>query len=255
MGEQMKLMDRIAAAVAAAALAVTLVAAGLAACCLPQTTQVLAEAFSGTEDTATPFSHAQLVRAAVATRDYTVGSHDRAAVMGVVAAVNRDADTAFADADEAALETAPDVYTLDAEALSHLDDVYGVVSTSFVALGVIALVALAGCVFLGARCGRRALGGVLALAGAAVVVVFALLAAWVCVDFNGFFAAFHSLFFADGSWTFSYDSLLITMYPPAFWMGMGAVWLAVTGVLSILAIIVGGFLRRSGREHSVPKRS
>lgn len=251
----MKLADRIVSIVATIALSVTFVAAGLAACCLPQTTQALAEAFSGTEDTATPFSHDQLVRAAVATRDYTVGSHDGAAVMGVVAAVNRDAGTPYAGADEASLVAAPDVYTLDAEALSHLDDVYGVVSTAFVALGVIALVAVAGCVLAGIRGGGRRLGAVLAVAGGAVVVVFALLAAWVVVDFNGFFAAFHSLFFADGSWTFSYDSLLITMYPPAFWMGMGAVWLAVTGVLSILAIVAGGFLRRSGRERSVPKQS
>ena len=77
------------------------------------------------------------------------------------------------------------------------------------------------------RVGRRALGGVAQAAGIAVVAVFALLAAWVVVDFNGFFAAFHSLFFANGTWTFSYDSLLITMYPPEFWIGMGAVWLAV----------------------------
>jgi gltX_bact: glutamyl-tRNA synthetase len=43
----------------------------------------------------------------------------------------------------------------------------------------------------------------------------------VVADFNGFFAAFHSLFFASGTWTFSYDSLLITMYPPEFLDGDG----------------------------------
>lgn len=240
----MKLMDRLVAIVATVALAVTFVAAGLAACCLPQTTQALAGAFSGTEDTATPFSHDELVRAAVATRDYTVGSHDRAAVMGVVAAINRDANTRYAEVDEAELVAAPDVYTLDAEALSHLDDVYGVVSAALAALGIVALVAVGACLFLGVRAGGRRLGAVLLGAGIAVVIVFALLAAWVVVDFNGFFASFHSLFFADGSWTFSYDSLLITMYPPAFWMGMGAVWLAATGGLSILAIVVGAVLRR-----------
>ena len=59
------------------------------------------------------------------------------------------------------------------------------------------------------------------------------------VDFNGFFAAFHSLFFANGTWTFSADSLLICMYPPDFWIGMGAVWLAATLVASAVAIAVG----------------
>lgn len=113
-----------------------------------------------------------------------------------------------------------------------------------IALAVIALLAVAACAHMAIRVGRRALGGVLLAAGIVVVAAFALLAAWVVVDFNGFFAAFHSLFFASGTWTFSYDSLLITMYPPEFWMGMGAVWLAATGLLSILAIVVGALLRR-----------
>ena len=72
------------------------------------------------------------------------------------------------------------------------------------------------------RVGRRALGGVAQAAGIAVVAVFALLAAWVVVDFNGFFAAFHSLFFGNWRGPVLHDSLLITMYPPEFWIGMGA---------------------------------
>lgn len=64
---------------------------------------------------------------------------------------------------------------------------------------------------------RRVLAG----AGVSVLAVFALLAAWVAIDFDGFFAQFHSLFFAAGTWTFSWDSLLICMYPPEFWVGMG----------------------------------
>ena len=226
-------------------LAVTLVAAGLAVCCLPPTTSVLATMFSGTDNTDTPFSKDELVRAAVATRDYTVGTHDHAAVMGVIAAINRDANTEFATADEATLLAAPDVFTLDAEALSHLDDVYNVISTAGIALGVCALVALIGLILLGVRLGKRRVGGVLLSSSALVLGVFAALAAWVIIDFNGFFAAFHSLFFAAGSWTFSYESLLITMYPPAFWIGMGVVWLAVTGLLSILAMVMGVMFRRN----------
>ena len=113
---------------------------------------------------------------------------------------------------------------------------YRVVAGARIGLIVVALVAVA--------VGRRALGGVAQAAGIAVIAVFALLAAWVVADFNGFFAAFHSLFFANGTWTFSYDSLLITMYPPEFWIGMGAVWLAATGLLSIASVVVGALLRR-----------
>lgn len=228
--------------VATIALAIAFVAAGLAACCLPQTTEALSAAFSGSDNPQTPFSRDELVRAAVATRDYTVGTNDRAAVMGVIAAVNHDAHTPYADSD--ALTSAPEEFTLNAEALSHLDDVHAVISTAANVLIAIALIAGAACIFLGLRRGRRRVGGVLIGAGVAVIAVFAALAAWVAVDFFGFFAAFHSLFFANGTWTFSSASLLITMYPTAFWMGMGAVWLAATGLLSILAIVIGGILRR-----------
>ena len=78
-----------------------------------------------------------------------------------------------------------------------------------------------------------------------MIAIFVCLAIWVAVDFNGFFAAFHSLFFAAGTWTFSWDSLLICMYPPNFWIGMGVVWFVVTMVLSILGIVIGRHLRKA----------
>lgn len=251
-----RLIDKLAAVVAAAALAITLVAAGFAACAaFPQTTEALAGAFSGKGNPGTPFSHDELVQAAVATRDYTVGSNDREAVFAMLHDINEGAGTRYAQASPDELAAAPEEYTLPADALSHLDDVYRVVAGARIALLAIALLAVAACAHMAVRVGRRALGGALMAAGIVVVAAFALLAAWVVADFNGFFAAFHSLFFANGTWTFSYDSLLITMYPPEFWMGMGAVWLATTGLLSILAIVIGGLLRRSGQEHPVLKQS
>lgn len=252
----MKIIRAAIAVVATLALSITFVAAGFGACAaFPQTTEILAGMFSGNENPGTPFSHDDLVKAAVVTRDYTVGSNDRGAVFAMLHDINASAGTRYADADEEALASADEEFTLTADALSHLDDVYGVVVAARTALAAIAVAALACCVFLGARGGRRALAGVLLAAGAIVLAAFIALAAWVAVDFNGFFAAFHSLFFANGTWTFSWDSLLITMYPPEFWMGMGAVWLAATGLLSILSIIVGTLLRRSGREHAVLKQS
>ena len=239
------LMNKLAAVVAAASLAITLVAAGFAACAaFPQTTEMLAGAFSGNGNPGTPFSHDELVQAAVATRDYTVGSNDREAVFSMLHAINEGAGTPYADAAPDELAAAPEEYTLPADALSHLDDVYHVVAGARIGLIVVALVAVAACAHMAIRVGRRALGGVLMAAGIAVIAVFALLAAWVIADFNSFFAAFHSLFFANGTWTFSCDSLLITMYPPEFWIGMGAVWLAATGLLSAASVVVGALLRR-----------
>lgn len=249
-------IDVAASLVATITLAVTFVAAGFAACAaFPQTTEALANTFSGMDNPATPFSHDDLVKAAVVTRDYTVGSNDRQAVFAMLHDINESAGTRYADANEAELAAAPDVFTLDADALSHLDDVFGVVSAARLALIAVAVIAVAAAAHVGVRMGRRALGSVLLATGIAVLAVFALLAMWVLVDFNGFFAAFHSLFFADGTWTFSYESLLITMYPPAFWMGMGGVWLAATAGLSILAIVIGLRLRRRVVEEHTARSS
>ncbi len=83
-----------------------------------------------------------------------------------------------------------------------------------------------------------------------MIALLAALALWAAVDFMGFFGAFHGLFFPQGNWTFPVDSLLITMYPTHFWMGMGAVWAAVTALLSILSVGFGiHFLRKERREH------
>lgn len=67
----------------------------------------------------------------------------------------------------------------------------------------------------------------------------------VAIDFEGLFAVFHSLFFAQGSWVFSADSLLITMYPEPFWIGMGAIWLATTIAVSAVSAIAGFALRHA----------
>lgn len=134
---------------------------------------------------------------------------------------------------------------LDAEAVSHLDDVFAVVMRAEpVVLGVLCAAVLCA---VGVCCsvGRRAFGGVLMAAGAATLVAFAALGIAAAVNFEGLFAAFHGLFFSQGSWVFSPTSLLITMYPEPFWIGMGAIWLGATVVVSALALVVGTALRRA----------
>lgn len=228
------------AVAAAACLAVTLVGAGFAACAVPDaTTRLLAQATSNDADS--PFSKDELIEAAVVTKDYTVGTHDGAALEAELRAVNEGAGTRYADSDD--IFNAPEEYTLTADAISHLDDVHSVVSTAEIVLSGVAVACLACLVACAATGGRRRVGGALVGAGVAVIACFAALGAWAAFDFDGLFSAMHALFFAAGTWTFSFDSLLICMYPIGFWMGMGAVWLAVTAMLSILAIVVGALLR------------
>ena len=240
-------LGTIAAIIGAVALAVTLVAAGFGVCAgLPMTTELLSRAASGNDTT--PFSTDELVRAALATRDYTIGSNDRNALALVIAEINQSAETPYAELGADRIWEAPERYTLTSEALSHLDDVHEVVFLAAPALAAIALVALGLLSVAATQRGRRAAGAAFVAAGAFVICLFLACGLWAALDFSGFFAAFHALFFAAGSWTFPADSLLITMYPAAFWMGMGIVWLAVSALASILAIAIGRALWKAGRE-------
>ena len=143
-----------------------------------------------------------------------------------------------------ALAKVSDRYALDADAVSHLEDCNGLITGLSSYLGMIGVAALIIALVLGFRKQFAALAFMLRMGPALLLAVLVILGLWGVIDFNGLFAAFHSLFFANGTWTFSYDSLLITMYPPEFWIGMGAVWLAATGLLSIASVVVGALLRR-----------
>ncbi len=248
------LLDRLLSIIAAVALAVAFVAAGLGICCLPQTTQALANAFSGMDNPNTAFTHEQLVRAAMATRDFTVGSHDEAALTETLAAINEEAQTPLAPHSNKPAGYTED-YTLDENSISHLDDVYEVIEQTKPWLIGAAVLAAALIAFLLLTGKRSSAGEALLMGGTVVLVGFLVLGIMAVVNFDGFFAVFHSLFFADGTWTFSYESLLITMYPTAFWMGMGVVWLATTCLLSILAIVIGCILRRRFPQTATSKGS
>ena len=134
---------------------------------------------------------------------------------------------------------------LDPEAIEHLDDVFGVLATAEpVVLGAF-IAAVLTAVGVGCANGRRTFGTVLLCAGLGTIAVFAILGIWAAIDFEGLFAVFHSLLFAQGSWVFSADSLLITMYPEPFWVGMGAIWLATTIAVSAVSAIAGFALRHA----------
>ena len=244
-----RVVNALATFVAAVTLTVTLIAAGFAVdAAVPLTTDLLAEAFSGSTNPDTPFSHDELVLAAGVTRDYTVADNDLDALYEMLHEINESAGTPYADATDEELAAADEAYTLDAEAISHLDDVYQVVTIARNVLIVVAVLAVAACAHVGIRKGRRSLGRVMTFSGVVVLALFVALGIWVAVDFNGFFAVFHSLFFSEGSWYFASDSLLITMYPTNFWIGMGAVWLVVSCVLAVLALVIGHKLRKRKKE-------
>lgn len=259
--------QNVISAIAAIALAFVFVACGFAVVAgIPQVTSVVAGATCA--DDISPFTRDELIEAAEVTRDYTVGEHDEAQLYGMMWDINSQAaedgrndiegapdlasaldDTAedglpsvaslkavFADASEA--------YVLNEEAVSHLDDVHEVITRLTMPIIGIAMIA-AFCLMAGMRMySRRVVSNALLWGGAIALALFAILGVWALVSFDGLFAVFHSLFFVEGTWTFPYDSLLICMYPTAFWVGMGAIWLATSCVLSILSCGLGLSMNR-----------
>ncbi|MDO4502904.1 MAG: DUF1461 domain-containing protein [Coriobacteriia bacterium] len=254
---------------AALFLAVTFVAAGLLACTLPVTTEMLA---ARTADVSlSPFGQEQLINGAKAIRDYSFGSHDLRSLRVTQYQLNQELARERGAVSPASLQLRPQVdpdadatqltdeeltapfahasqrYCLDEAAISHLDDVHAVISTATPILVIIALLAVAAAAHVVFYRGWAALAPALLGAGGATLAAFVLLGIGAAVDFQGFFALFHSLFFEGQSWVFPYDSLLICCLPQGFWVGMGAVWLAVAAALSILSLILGTYLLKKAR--------
>ncbi len=148
------------------------------------------------------------------------------------------------------LYRAGEQYALDASALSHLDDVNRLVANLIMPLLILFVCAIAGCVILFRAKERRTFAKVLCFAGGIVLGVFLLLGVSAVISFDALFQAMHTLFFTNGSWLFPAHSLLIEMYPPAFWVGMGAIWLICSCLLSGIALGWGAFLLKRSPKKS-----
>jgi len=135
----------------------------------------------------------------------------------------------------------------DEAASSHLIDVRVVLSRARLFTGVLTLLATGWIVLMFRR--QRIDAIVAALrAGAILTVALIVLAAIAAVsDFDSFFTAFHGLFFASGTWTFAYDSLLIQTFPEPFWASSGAAWAVAMGLGAGLLAWLSTLLKTSER--------
>lgn len=225
-----KLIDGVVAFGTVILLVVVIVSSGFAVVAIPdEPTRLLASAFSNDKDS--PYDKSTLVNYAVAGKRY---SFDDNKLENIEYMTTRNA------VDERRYLT-PD-------ALKHLDDCYHVASIAKPVLLVILVITILGAAHVAVRISRRALGVVLALGGIITIAAFIALGVWALTDWYGLFAAFHSLFFAAGTWTFPNDSLLICMYPEAFWAGMAAIWLVTAVIVSILVMFAGILLIRKPKK-------
>ncbi|MGJ9425488.1 DUF1461 domain-containing protein [Nesterenkonia halotolerans] len=67
-----------------------------------------------------------------------------------------------------------------------------------------------------------------------IIIAVAVLA---IIDWQFFFAEFHRIFFADGTWTFSAESMLIQLYPEQFWIDAGVAVVALAVLFSLILLI------------------
>lgn len=269
----------LATILGAGCLAITLLAAGFAACLLPPTARILSEQTSAFE--LTPYAPEQLVELAQETREFTVDDYGRSRVgdegaetllkekivsaaqasshstsptanrwpSEAVQALDENSSATSAACAADALAAVGDSFALDADALSHLQDCNDLISFLKPLLTLCAAVTLLAIIALFALRRRHAcctppLYRICIGAPIALIACIGILGAWALADFNGFFAAFHAVFFPQGNWTFSYDSLLICMYPLDFWVGMATVWAAVSGGACIICLLFGLIIRR-----------
>jgi integral membrane protein (TIGR01906 family) len=131
----------------------------------------------------------------------------------------------------------------DAKTVSHLDDVRGVVEGVRTVTGVAAALLAGWATWCLAKARSQALARGLS-AGAIVAGVLAGLATlFALLDFDLAFTVFHGIFFEEGTWTFSADSLIIQLFPVAFWASAGAA-LALWVLSSVGLMVWGAFAVR-----------
>ena len=138
-------------------------------------------------------------------------------------------------------------FSLPENAVSHLADCIPVFVTAQGATVFAAIAALAGLIWLGVCRGRKAVGQTMILGVCIPLTLLLAIGLWALVDFNGLFTAMHGLFFSAGTWTFPSDSLLIRLFPEAFWAAMAGLWTAVSIGLSLVCLAVGRLVRKEAK--------
>ena len=252
----MFILRHIISAITAVAAVVLLFGAGFMACIAPFTTSTLASWFA--DDASSVFNRTQLVQVANATRDYCFGSHslqelyrtiysidkehkefverDGGSLPAHYPAVDQVLDESNINHYNAAFSGASEKYCFSPDAISHLDDVHKIVAVVYPILAATLIVMIICCVSLGCMGMASSIFSALRCSAFVVLILMLVMLIWGIISFGSFFEVFHSIFFSQGNWTFSADSLLICALPTPFWIGMGIVWFLVSFLLSLIII-------------------
>ena len=238
------------------ALAYTLFGLGFVACTTPQATAAVGGTFSGWENSV--FPEKDMENIAEATRAFSVDGASADVLADAILQALEDSNPGLAQAfaangldiaanqDKAssAASALSDRYTLPQNALSHLQDCTPIFTTGRISVGVVGGFAAVGLVALGILVGRKGVGRALKLGAFLVAAVLLVLAAWALVDFNGLFTWMHQMLFAQGNWTFNASSLLIQLFPEAFWAAMAGLWVVCSLICAAICGLAGKIIGR-----------
>lgn len=139
---------------------------------------------------------------------------------------------------------------LDSE-VGHMADVKTVIMGAWIAGAVMLVLSVLAVIYLA----RKYPGGIrrgLFAGSAATLILIIVLGVLGALNWQGFFTAFHGVFFADGTWTFFVDDTLIRLFPAQFWMDAGIV-IAVLVLMVSSLVLAFTWPTKSRRERSSEK--
>lgn len=134
--------------------------------------------------------------------------------------------------------------------VSHMADVKTVILSAFGAGALLVLLSLIAVLYLR----RRSPGGVrrgLFAGSVAMLVIIIGLGAFAVLAWEQFFTAFHRIFFANGTWTFSLQDTLIRLFPSQFWIDAG---IAIGALVLLTAVLTLVFTWPTRRRRGLPPR-
>ena len=229
---QNKFLKNIGAALSGIGLTILLVFSGLWVCSLPVSTQIMAQQ-SETADISF-YTEEELNSLAIIVRDFTFREISQESMQEQINAIaqkymplvdspvggNLKIDSEFNYEDLQMF--------LGSDAISHLEDVAHFITLSEIVNVVASGFFITGLAILLFTKNTNTIRYMLVASSAVILAILVLSGVYALLDFYSFFNLLHSFIFPAGSWIYPTDSLLISMYPLDFWMGMGLIWLAST---------------------------
>ena len=136
----------------------------------------------------------------------------------------------------------------NAREVQHMVDVQTVTQAAMLALAALSVSAALGAALLARSAeGRAVLRRGLRGGALFTWLLLSALIAYILLDWDHFFDAFHALFFAEGTWRFFTSDTLIRLFPIRFWQD-AALFLGGFCALSALLLYLGTRQRTSTRQ-------